>query len=196
MAIVNGYATLAEVKARLGITDSTYDSVLEAVVEAASRGIDNYADRRFYAATETRYFTACDSTYALIDDVVSVTTLATDNDGNRAYGTTWASTDYDLSPFNAIARGAPYTRIDVAPLGSKTFPLYTRAVKVVGSFGYAAAVPDVINEAALILSARFFRRKDSPLGVAGFGDLGAIRVSTVDPDVKTLLAPLRRIGLA
>jgi hypothetical protein len=34
---------------------------------------------------------------------------------------------------------------------------------------------------------------DSPLGIAGFGDMGAMRVSFKgDPDVTMLLAPYRR----
>jgi len=40
--------------------------------------------------------------------------------------------------------------------------------------------------------ARLFKRLDSPLGVAGFGDMGAIRVSRfLDSDVEQLLMPYR-----
>ena len=37
MAIINGYATLAEAKAYLSISDSIDDTMLENMVEAASR---------------------------------------------------------------------------------------------------------------------------------------------------------------
>ena len=46
-----------------------------------------------------------------------------------------------------------------------------------------------IKQACIILAGRQFKRYDSPLGVAGFGDLGAMRVSRVDPDVATLIEP-------
>jgi hypothetical protein len=37
-----------------------------------------------------------------------------------------------------------------------------------------------------------FKRADSPLGVAGFGEFGVVRVTQLDPDVKALLEPYRR----
>jgi phage gp36-like protein len=48
MAIVNGYATLDEVKAALRISDTVDDSLLEIAIESASRMIDGYAMRNFY----------------------------------------------------------------------------------------------------------------------------------------------------
>jgi len=48
MAITNGYATLAEIKAYMSISDTTDDSLLENLVESASRSIDRIANRRFY----------------------------------------------------------------------------------------------------------------------------------------------------
>jgi hypothetical protein len=43
-------------------------------------------------------------------------------------------------------------------------------------------------------ASRLFARLDSPLGVAGFGDMGAMRVSfKMDPDVGMLLGPYRRL---
>ena len=48
MAISNGYATLAELKGYLKIEDSMEDTLLEHIVEAASRSIDRIANRRFY----------------------------------------------------------------------------------------------------------------------------------------------------
>jgi hypothetical protein len=44
----------------------------------------------------------------------------------------------------------------------------------------------------VIQSSRIYKRLDSPLGVAGFGDLGAIRVGrALDPDVEQLVMPYR-----
>ena len=61
MAITNGYATLAEVKSALRITDAVDDAILEMAVESASRLIDGHAGRQFYSiGTATRYFVALD----------------------------------------------------------------------------------------------------------------------------------------
>jgi len=146
LAISNGYSTLAEAKARLGITDTVDDAVLEAVVEAVSRWIDNFCNRRFYrnSSDETRYYTARYSDLLeLDDDLSSLTTLKTDDDGDRTYDETWASTDYDLLPANASLDSKPYTRIEITPQGSKSFPVnMPKGVEIVGKFGYGATAPD------------------------------------------------------
>ena len=75
------YATLAQFKAAVGITDSTDDTALQSVLDATDTLIDLYCDRKtgFGTATETRYYTAEAYDYVLTDDLVSVTTLTTDD---------------------------------------------------------------------------------------------------------------------
>lgn len=58
--------------------------------------------------------------------------------------------------------------------------------------------PDV-TEAIMLLAHRLFKRQQSPEGVAGWGDLGVVRITSVDPDVEGLIALHRdytRTGLA
>jgi hypothetical protein len=43
---------------------------------------------------------------------------------------------------------------------------------------------------------RQFKRYDSPLGIAGFGDIGAMRVSRIDPDIESMLMPFRKVSFA
>jgi hypothetical protein len=170
MTIINGYATAAELKTRLGITDTSSDTVIEAVIEATSRAIDAAVCRRIYAASETRYYTTHDDSYVWVDDLVSVTTLKTDHDGDRVYEYTWSTTDYDLLPVNASVIGWPHNQIAVAPGGLRVFPVGAsnpKAIQVVGSFGFASTTPDEVNEACLIAGAQIFLRKDSPYGVTG-----------------------------
>ncbi len=85
------YASLAEFKAAIGISDSSDDTALQSVLDATDALIDLYTDRKngFGTATQTRYYTATDYKYVLIDDLVSITTLQTDDDGNGTYETTW-----------------------------------------------------------------------------------------------------------
>jgi hypothetical protein len=200
MTITNGYCTLAEFKARFypaGLTDTTDDTVIENVIEAVSRQIDNYAGRRFYVtgSDETRYFTAEESEYLSAGDVVSITTLSTDENDDRVYERTWAATDYDLTPYNAALDGLPYTRLEITPNGSYAFPTGAKSVKIVGKWGYPAT-PDAINEACLIQAIRLFKRKDAPFGVMGSAEMGQLVViPRLDPDVKMLLDPFRKFDV-
>jgi hypothetical protein len=200
VAIVNGYATLAEVKARLDIptATTTYDTVLENVVEAASRWIDAWVSRTFYATTATRYFTPDTyTTLFLRDDLQSVTSIKTESSssgGTRTYGYTWSATDYDLEPYD----GPPYTRIVMNPTGLYSFPLTTKSVEVVGTWGYCAtgSHPDAINEACLRQASRYFERNKSPLGQVGGDATGFVaRIQDADPDVTALLRSFLRIEM-
>lgn len=193
MALTNCYCTLAELQARLGVDDTVDDNTLEQVITGVSRMIDDYTRRRFYVSTsETRYYTPRHSDVVEIDDATAITTVATDDDGDRTYENTWAATDYDLCPVNASADGQPYTTIETAPNGVYSFPVGVRkGLKLVGSFGYAATAPAVVREACLLQAARIFKRKDAPFGIAGAPDLGMLRISQLDPDVKMLLNGVR-----
>ena len=95
MAITNGYATLAQVKAALRITDSVDDPLLEMAIESGSRAIDGYANRNFYSSgSAVRVFTPSDSFVTEIDDLISLTTLKTMTDDDSTFDTTWTATDY------------------------------------------------------------------------------------------------------
>lgn len=201
MAITNGYATLADVKAAFRIEDAVDDDQLELAIESASRQIDGYCERVFYnAGTATRIFLPSDSFLTEIDDLISLTTLKTSADGT-GFNTTWTSGDYQLEPVNGIAGGiaTPYTR--VRAVGSLLFPIweprqpdaYEATVQVTGVWGFSS-VPVTIRQATIMLAQRQFKRYDAPFGIAGFGDLGAMRVGRVDPDVEALIAPYRKVS--
>lgn len=196
MAATNGYCTAQDLKERLGWPDDdSKDNIIEQVIETASRWIDRYCHRRFYAdsANQTRYYTSDNvNTLFLNDDIVSIGTLATDGDGDRTYEDTWSATDYDLMPLNAAADGEPYTHVQVTPNGNYTFSTLTKGIQIIGTFGLAC--PDDIREACLLQAARYFERKDSPLGIAGVSELGVLQViSHIDSDVKLLLEGWRRL---
>ena len=198
MAIVNGYCTLAEIKASARITDSVDDALLELAVESASRMVDSYTQRYFYnAGTATRLFAPQDSYVAEIDDLITLTTLQT-SDGDD-FGTTWAAKDYQLEPLNGNVDGLtghPTTRIRA--VDDFIFNLLDgeATVRVVGVWGWSA-VPTAVKQATVIQAARIFKRNDSPLGIAGFGEMGAIRVGVqLDPDVKHLIDVYRKVRFA
>jgi len=197
MAITNGYCTLAEVKAAMRLTDSVDDTLLENSIEGASRRIDGYCGRFFFQTTQTITFYSTNAYRLAIPDLVSVTTLKTDNNGTGTFTTTWtANTDYIFQPLDAVLQTRPYRAI--AATGGKTFPLFTPpdppTAQIVGVWGWPS-VPDDVREACVLLSMRQFARYNAALGVLGFADM-AITVRAVDPDVRDLLSPYRIIGVA
>jgi hypothetical protein len=198
MAIVNGYCTLAEIKSSARITDSVDDTMLELAVESASRMVDSYTQRYFYnAGTATRLFAPQDSYVAEIDDLITLTTLQT-SDGD-AFGTTWAAKDYQLEPLNGNVDGLtnhPATRIRAVDDFIFNVLDGEATVRVIGVWGWSA-VPTAVKQATIIQAARIFKRNDSPLGIAGFGEMGAIRVGVqLDPDVKHLIDVYRKVRFA
>jgi hypothetical protein len=199
MAITNGYATLAQVKAALRITDNVDDTLLEMAIESASRAIDEYTNRNFYnAGTAVRYYAPNDSFNVTIDDLVSLTTLQTMNDnGDQVYDTTWTSTDYQLEPLNGVTDGITQPYTNIRAIGNYTYLTLggEATVKVTGVWGWSA-VPIQVTQAAVIQSSRIYKRLDSPLGIIS-GELGSMRVgSRIDPDVAQLIDGLRKIRFA
>lgn len=197
MAITNGYCTLAQVKASLRITDTVDDALLELAVEAASREIDSVTERQFFPTTATRIYRPQDSYITQIDDLNTLTTLKTSSAANGIYDITWSATDYQLEPLNGLAGGITTPATQIRAVGDYTFPLDggEATVQVVGSFGFATT-PTAIKQATVLLASRIFKRNDSPLGVAGFGDLGVIRVSRLDPDIDAMISPYKKVRFA
>lgn len=196
--IVNGYATVAQVKAHYdpsGAGGSLDDAIIEDKITAASRILDEECKTRFYttAADETRYYTADESDElwlndGAIRDILSITTLATDDDEDRVYETTWATTDYDLRPFNAGLDGLPYTHIKVTPNGRYSFPVgVEKGVKIVGKFGHSATAPIEIQEACITLATFLLMAMKAVLGTVGGGEVGTeVRLARMHPTVITL----------
>ena len=199
MAITNGYATLAEVKAALRVTDSIDDTLIENAIEGASRRIDGYCGRWFYKSSPTAIsIYPIDSYNIRVDDIANTTVIVkTDNDGDGTFETTLTQgTDYQLEPLNAVLKQIPFNRI--VAIGDRTFPIILAPdrplVQVTAYWGWDA-VPDDVREACVLLSIRGFARLNAALGVVGFADM-AFQVRAVDPDVRDLLSPYRILGVA
>lgn len=197
MAITNGYCTLAQLKSWVGIgtADTSEDAKIELAIEAASRMIDADCDRVFYnAGTAVRYFTPTSATLCDIDDAISITEVASDYDGTLTYPTVWAASDFVKEPLNNLSAGRPWPTTRLRAVQDN---LFTRlgeepTVKVTATWGFSTAVPVEITQATLILAARVAKRSDSVLGVAGFGEMGALRVARNDPDYQHAIARYMR----
>lgn len=190
------YASTAEIKAALRITDSTDDTLLSMAGSAASELIDNYVGRTFGTASATRYFAPTESLVLQVDDLAgTAVTIASSTNADGVYDVTWTTDDYQLEPLNGVSEGVPWPYTRIRAVGDYWFPvaLEEATVKVTGVYGWPS-IPVSVKQAAVIQSSRIYKRLDSPLGVAGFGDIGVMRVTrSVDPDVAVLLDPYKRM---
>jgi len=183
MTINNGYTSLTELKGHImangGGNFTIEDDVnLEIAIESISRLIDKMHDTTYYGTTETRYFTAIFRDLLYVDDLISITTLKTDDNYDGTYETTWATTDYFLEPRNARVKTnatdkRPYRQIRVNTNGDYAFPIdLDHAIEIAGVWGYTTETPLHIKQAILLAAHRIWKRKDSIFGIAGSPQLG------------------------
>jgi hypothetical protein len=207
MAITNGYATLAEIKAYMSISDTTDDSLLENLVESASRSIDRIANRRFYldATASARLYRAYSNIFVFVDDIGSTTSLVvkTDEDGNGTYSKTLTlNTDFILDPLTSQSLNRPFTQLTMVS-NTESWPIFPGltsnglrpGVQVTAKWGWPA-VPDDLNMACLILTADLYKRKDAPGGILGLGDLGVVRMSPIGRDVTAMVRAYKKEVIA
>ena len=206
MTITNGYATRNQIKAalRIGTADTIDDDLIDNCAGAASRLIDGYCNRQFWSvgSATTRVYSADNEFYCHIDDIAGTAiTLRTSGATDGVFDVTWETTDYQLEPLNGRLDGLQWSYDKIRAVGDYLFPTVNgnygeqALVQLTAVFGWPS-VPEPDTQATIIQASRIFKRYDSPLGVAGFGDLGAIRVSRfLDPDMAQLVEPYRRMRL-
>jgi hypothetical protein len=197
------YATLAELRDWVGITvpaDTADDTKLTLALDVATALIDNYTGRYFDedGAVVAREYVATDDQALDVPTGISTAVglvVATDDNDDGAFETTWDAADYRLEPANAADDGTPWTRL--VAVGAKLFPTGDHrrypGVRVTAKGGWAA-VPAPVKQACLIQAAFIWGRKDARFGVAGSPELGnEMRVETaLDRTAQLLLDPYRR----
>lgn len=196
-ALERNYVGLDVLKASLNISDTSRDALLLGNLAAAARMIDAHCGRRFYAdqAASTRVFRvsagARSERLIVVDDIASLTDLAVETGA----GTTWTAVadGYEVGPDNALAIGQPLTVL-YAATGAGWLTGVSQ-VRVTARWGWPA-VPAEVAQATLIQATRLYRRKDSPEGVMGSAEWGAVRITRVDPDVQALTQHLVLPGFA
>lgn len=195
--MVPEYTDIATLKLALNSTDATRDDLLSAAIRAASRGIDRNCGRRFYLdpTPSARTYIPTDrviredtggllafgaSELLIVDDIGSTDGLIVET--GVAGGDFTAVTDFEVLPENALAKGLPLTGL----LRTAGYWGYrTSRVRVTARWGWPQ-VPDEVVEATKIQALRLYRRKDSPEGILGSAEWGAVRVGRIDPDVYEL----------
>lgn len=196
------YATLEQMKSAVRFQSDFDDDLLQTALEAATDWVNGWCDREFFPATSavtTRDYVPTGIRDVLaIDDTVEVISVKTDEDFDRTFATTLNPIDFQVEPANEKRYGLllPFNRI--RPQEDGYWPTFREqaTVRVEARFGWPET-PVAVREATILQASRLFTRLDAPLGIAGFGDLGGMRVSRfADPDVELLLGPYRRIRYA
>ncbi len=139
-------------------------------------------------------FTGSEPPQVEVDDFFTdVQTLASITCTDYTTGTAYTPTRG--WPYNALSKGNPFTRLEFA-LGT-SLPTSPGQLLITAKWGWSA-VPSTIKNACLLQASRYYARRTSPLGVAGFGDMGtAIRLRAVlDPDVEMMLNDFTRHWIA
>lgn len=183
------YASLDYLQDRL-TSRSEVAGVLDYLLDAASTAVEELCGRVFTLAEEpsARDFCVLSPTLASVDDIATATGVEV---SVRAGDSSWSAlADWWLLPPNEGALGRPFTH-----LGAGSLPVdpMRPTLRVTAVWGWQK-VPAPVTEAVLLIASRLYARRDSPTGVAGFGDMGVVRVSSTDVDVTERLRPYIRRG--
>lgn len=192
MAWAPAYATLAQARAYLQVSDDNTDDDLwiESLVMSASRAVDAHCNRQFGWAAATRTYPG--------SDAVPLGTgepgwLLSTTDIQELLGATVAvgglvldESAYQGWPRENYLEGKPFTGLLLAAAP-------TADVAITTTWGWMS-VPDQACNATLLQTARWHVRRQSPYGTAGSpGDASEMRLlARLDPDVSTMLLGLTR----
>lgn len=206
MAVTNGYVTrdelisyIASANNQASIAETHRADELDMAINSASREIDEHCGRVFYdtGSATARVFVAERHNIVRVDDFHTTVgfVLKSDEGADGVFETTWSAADYQLEPLNGLVNGRtwPYSRIRAVK--NRAFPRdpFKRAlVEVTARWGWASP-PAEVKQACAIQAHRILRRSETPEGVAGFGEFGAVRLTSLDRDVERLLQPFVKV---
>jgi hypothetical protein len=199
--LTHAYIELEEFKGTTSLKGQTYaDGDIQRAIVAASRGIEKALHRRFWLdadAAQVRTYTPRQAATLEIDDLVTLTTLKHDADGDGTFEETWTlNTDFVLEPLNAAAESYPYETIRLNPRGARFFSCYPRSIELTGKFGWLT-VPDGVKQLTTIIASRLVQRtRQAPFGIVNIGpDGAAVRAAEIarDPEYAWLVEGLARI---
>lgn len=203
MAVTDAYATAAQYRAVIEMTDTSQDSELGDDLTAVSRYIDRKLNQFFTidesaaarvfvgAGGRTLYLRLDDDLNPGIGDTDGLTIkVDTDDDGSFADETAWAATDYELRPLNAGdgPEPRPYTQIHVPSWSSKGgWPVRSR-IEITAKWGWPA-VPKAIERATLHLTA--ILRLESGRATNRINELGT-ELLDASPQAQSIIDKLLR----
>jgi hypothetical protein len=103
-------------------TTTEFDGILEKLIEAICRQIDDHCRTRFYIANETRTYYPRDYQTAYIDDCVNIDEVKIDPNFDGSFSETLSSSDYITFPRNHLLDEKPIRKLQIHPFAGKCFP--------------------------------------------------------------------------
>lgn len=194
------YVTAADLRAYLADVDVAIvsNAELDLLAQSASGEVDGWCGRTFDQSTLTpRVFAPVNRYRVDVDDIsmMSGVTVAEDRDDDGVFETPVSLLSLQAEPVNAISDGVtgwPVTSLRLVDGSTWANPRYrSHTVQVTAQWGWSA-VPEQVKRATLLIAAELHKMEEAPLGVAGFGDFGPVRVRQM-PQVPRLLGRFRRL---
>jgi len=180
------YTTVSAVKAELGVTSTSDDGLLSALITQASRRIDALCARRFYTPTadETRVFDLPADVRGdlwLDEDLYSLTSVVNGD------GTTIAADTYVLLPANKTPKYALRLRAARGVVWRYNATGDSeQVIQVVGKWGYSASAPDAVQRVCRAIVKHWYtRRADSAIQSTSIGDY-SVTYASAAPDAGDL----------
>lgn len=175
------YAAVADLNEHLNDSRADNEDLKQRALDAATAVIDSWTGRTFTVeeVPTARNFWNC-GTLLLTDDFTSLTALYPEQ-SIGVLGELVDPTTYRPLPLNAAVHGEPYNSIE----GVYGWGVFS----VTATWGWPS-VPAAITQACLLMAARIYKRRETTTGTLGFDEF-ALRLSSTDPDVESLLSPYR-----
>lgn len=185
------YTTRADVKTFLGISDTSDDTLLDALIVTAQQMVDDYCGRTFEASADsTRYFDAVAPTRVgrmlyLDRDLCQITSVV-NGDGETIGSGVYQTVPPD-PPYHALAlltsMGVSWEWVDEPE----------RAIAVTGRWAYAVAAPAPVVHATKEVVAWLYRSYDRQARPGAGEQLPATSGGELPATVLALLAGYRRL---
>lgn len=173
--------------------NSDDDTLLASLLANAQAMIDSYCRQTFEASGDTiRYFDAVrdvNGRCLYLDYPLCAITTVTNGDGN-----TVSSGEYVKEPRNTT----PWYVLTLKSSSSVSWTWSTtpeNAISITGKWAYSATAPADIKQATVRLAAYLYRQRDNAIDLdrAVQTPSGTILPADLPKDLKTLLAPYRRL---
>ncbi len=134
----NLYGTLSDFKHAgwLNITETTFDAAIMRILESASRDMDTHTKRHFFVNDKTVTFDGAGATLFFPDDLLSISSFTTDEDGSKSYATTLATTDYELYSGSATRVAYRWAKLSNESTVGSFANSIRNGVRITGSWGY------------------------------------------------------------
>lgn len=163
----------------LFINNQTLDANDQAAViralEAASRRVDDMTHRTMYAETATRVLNGNGRSWMWVPDLLAVTTIKLDEDGDRTFELTLAAAaDYYLKRRGYKDEDAlPYTTLELDHVNGQRTSLLKqrRLVQIVGRWGYIEET-EAVESAGTAITGTLADATDLTLATSADADLG------------------------